>query len=228
MSYLFDGVNDTMTGTFTSTYADPVTLACFVKISAHPIAAQILLTFGNSSSSVDQAYTIRTDVTDNSWTCVSRDTTSAGAVLSPVNVDGAWAGVVGVFTNDSLRDIYVSSSTLTAQNTTAKAVADVLQFIRAGENFVSSQDLNARLAELATWNKALSLGEIDNYMAGVRASAIGPGNLIGYWPLDTNNATQPNWGIDTGGALSVVGAVFDADHPFVRLPVPGRRFYVMP
>jgi hypothetical protein len=49
MSYLFDGTNDTMTGTMTSAYAgELVTMAFKAKVTVHPVAVDYMLSFGNS------------------------------------------------------------------------------------------------------------------------------------------------------------------------------------
>jgi hypothetical protein len=76
-------------------------------------------------------------------------------------------------------------------------------------------DYTGLIAEVAIWNKALADAEITSYMSGEAASTIAAANLIGYWPLSADNATQSNEGLDAGGDLSVSGATFDADHPTI-------------
>ena len=215
MSYLFDGANDRLTGTFTSTYnAEGVTLAAFVKVTAHPIAVDSIIQFGNSSSSDDQSHWIVTSGTDNHWLLRSRTTISVSADRFE-NIDGIWAAIVGVITNDSLRDIYVNGISNTAQSTGTQAVADVLQFVRLGEDMTGAQDFTGRIAEVAIWNAALNSSQITSYIAGTAASGIAAANLIGYWPLSASASPQLNLGIDSGGDLTVTGAVFDADHPTI-------------
>ena len=232
MSYLFDGANDSLAGTFSSTYADPVTLACWLKVTAHPVANDAMLMFGNSSSVIDHSYVLKTSTSDDVWQAVARDTTNSGAVSPVTNVDGIWAAMVGVFTNNDLRDVYILHPGLTARDTVNKAPNDVLQFIRVGEDLSGLQDYADRLAEISIWNAALTTKDITRYMVGVSAAIIAPANLIGYWPLNANNATQQNLGIDAGGDLTVTGAVFDADHPLIygydTINIPGRRVSIMP
>jgi hypothetical protein len=231
MSYLFDGANDTMTGTFTSTYADPVTLACWIKITAHPVAADALIYFGNSSSSTDESYATRTSTTDDAWSAISRTTLNGTATLSDVNVDGVWAPIVGVFVSDDLRYIYAKSPQLVASDTTSRAVADVLQFVRLGETFTAAQDFTGRMAEVAIWNVGLTTKDVTRYMVGVSASIIQPANLIGYWPLIVDSSTQQNLGVDATGDLTVTSALVDADHPIIyaydTVNVPGQRVFRM-
>jgi hypothetical protein len=220
MSYLFDGVNDTLTGTFTSSYADPVTLACFSKFTDHPAANDMLVMLGNSASAINDSYSIKASNTDNVFAAVARDTTNDGPLSPVTNVDGVWCGNVGVFTSDTLRDIYTQIITNTQTNSVSKAVADVLKYIRVGEDLTAVQDFTGRIAEVAIWNKALTLLEVSAYLKGIKATFISPANLIGYWPLSASNATQANEGTDADGDLAVTGAVYDADHPIITGP-PG-------
>jgi hypothetical protein len=219
MSYSFDGANDTMTGTFTSTYnAYPCTLAVFLKITVHPLASDNFLSFGNSSSSNNDSHKLQTASVDDRFWATSVDTTGSEAVVD-LNVDAVWAGLVGKFTSATRRDIYIQALANTGSDTTSKVLANVMQFIRAGEGFTAAQDLTGKLAEMAIWDVALSDADITSYLGGTSASIIDAANLIGYWPLSASNATQANEGVDAGGDLTVTGAVFDADHPSGLAPI---------
>lgn len=214
MSYLFDGVDDRMAGTFTSTYADPVTIACFVKVTAHPIDIDYLLAVGNNQTVSDQSYRLSTPAVDNQWAAIAR-TTSEGPAIVTLNIDGVWAGLVGVFSSNTLRDLYVQTLSNTAQNITNLAVADVLKYISVGSNFNTFANFNGRIAECAIWNIALNSTQITSYLAGTAASTIAAANLIGYWPMSSSAAPQANLGTDADGDLTVTGAVFSADHPTI-------------
>ncbi len=230
MSYSFDGANDNMRGQFATTYnSTPITLACYIKIAAHPVAADCFINFGESSVSVDHALILRTDTVDDGWVALTdAGATGAGATLSSINLDSGsigttynattgWAGLVGVFTNDALRDVYAGAIGNTAQNTGNQVANDTLTFICLGENITGSQDFTGLMAEVAIWNAALNSSEITSYLGGLKATQIAPANLIGYWPLSASNATQSNEGVDTDGDLAVTGATFDADHPTISL-----------
>jgi hypothetical protein len=224
MSFLFDGTNDNLTGTLTSTYADPVTIACFIKVTNHPVAQDVFVILGNSSSSNNDSYNIRSAGTDDSWSAQSTDSVAAtnAATVASINIDGVWAGVVGVFSSNTLRDVYVQSLANTATDNNNLVVADVLQFIRCGEGMAGGQDFVGRIAELAIWNVALSNASITSYMAGTAASGIEAANLIEYVSMSTNSLL--NLGTDAGGDLTAGGnAVFDADHPIITSGTPKGR-----
>ena len=59
MSFLFDGANDNINGAFTSTYAQPMTLACHFK-GAHPAAIDTYLFLGNNAATDTESLWLRT------------------------------------------------------------------------------------------------------------------------------------------------------------------------
>lgn len=215
MSYSFDGTGDYLTGSFTSTYADPVTLACWFKVTTHPVALDCLVALGNSSSSQNDSYMLQTGSADDAWRATSRTTGDSSAEVTSLNRDATWTAMVGVFTSNTLRDLYVGAIGNTAQSTDIRNVADVLQYLSVGHNLASGQNYTGLLAEVAIWNKALDTSEITSYLGGTAASGIGAANLIGYWPLSASNATQANLGTDAGGDLTVTNATYSADHPTI-------------
>ena len=113
----------------------------------------------------------------------------------------------------------------------ADGVSALVQYIRLGESLTAFNDLYGLLAEVAIWNKALSAGEIASYLAGNDPSAIAAANLIGYWPLSADNATQSNLGTDATGDLTVSGATYEpSDHPTITSSAtiaPLSSFYRM-
>jgi hypothetical protein len=228
LSYLFDGANDNLRGSFTSTYGDPVTVACFIKVTAHPLAVDSLIHFSNTNTAtLNDSYLLRTSSTANAWRAASIDAAAAvGEAEVTVNIDGVWAGYVGMWTNDSSRTIYLQSITNTDTGTATITVSNTLQHLSIGENWGSAQDWAGKMAEIAIWNSTLTTQEVTDYLAGTSATAIAPANLIGYWPLSVANATQANQGLDAGGDLTVTGAVFDADHPTITIP-GGPTLYVV-
>jgi hypothetical protein len=236
MSYLFDGSGDSLRGQFGTTYNSvPITLACFLKVDNHPVAADCFVNLGEAINSIDHSQLIRTDLVDDSWEGITDGgATSSTVTLGGVNIDAAsigttynattgWAGIVGVFTNDSLRDLYVAALANTAQNTGTKPVNNTLAYIAVGEALSGAQDFTGRIAEVAIWNAALNSSQITSYLGGGSASQIASANLIGYWPLSASNATQSNDGVDTAGDLTVAGAVFSSDHPTITLAGSAAR-----
>lgn len=215
MSYSFDGVDDVLTGTFTSTYADPLTLACFFKLASFPVAQSFMVNFGNSSSTTNQSYAILNSNIANEFAAWARDTVAQLARVGGFAGYGSWSGLVGTFTSDTLRDGYLTQLSTTGSSVVATAITDTLQFIAVGRSLLSSSPYPGKLAEIAIWNSVLGASDIDTYMHQTRrASAIQTATLIGYWPLDVDATLHPNKGSDIGGALVPAnGAVYDSDHP---------------
>jgi phosphopentomutase len=211
MSYSFSGVSS-VTSTLNASYATPVTIACFVKVVSHPAALQTSLNFGSSFASVVDSVSVGPDTTVNFWDGCARNAGVSCATVSS-NVDGLWAGMVGVFTNDNLRDIYITSAAVTGTNVVNRAVAATLNSVRIGCAMTGGSTFTGKVAEVAIWKVALSLTNIDAYMQKTRASLIDSSNLIAYWTLNENKVTQKNYGTD--GAICTVtsGATFDSDHP---------------
>lgn len=229
MSYDFDGSNDRIAGTMTATYPLPVTLAAFVKVTSHSSPqSDTIVTFGNASAA-NNCHVLESGTVEHAWRADSRDSggTNAQAVMSGVNLNGVWAGLVGKFTSNTQRDIYVQDLANTATNTTNIAVTGALDVLRIGEGLGAANDFDGLIAEVAIWNSALSDADITSYLAGTPASSISPANLIGYWPLSSAAATQLNLGLDAGGDLSVIGASFDADHPTLLGGFRKRRTALM-
>lgn len=216
MSYTFDGTNDRITGSFTSTYAgDTFTIAAYVKYTDHPAAIDTIAMIGNNSGDNLNSHSIRTTGTDNQFAVASIEGGTASTASVSHVADGTWIPVVGIITSNTQRDIRVATYANTAQATTARDVADALQFISIGESLDLANDATMSIAEVAMWNIALGQSAIEAYMAGTVSTAIEAANLIGYWPLSADNATQSNEGVDAGGDLSVANAIFNADHPTI-------------
>lgn len=220
MSYSFDGSNDTLTGTLTSTYDAPITMACWFKwggggAGAHPSAIDCMVHLGNSSSSSVDSYILRTQTTVNRFEIFAdgsggNESTSLAKTIAA----DTWTPFIGVVTSHTVRDLYVADATA-SEAVGADGVSALVQYIRLGENLAAANDFYGLLAEVAIWNKALSAGEIASYLAGNDPSGIAAANLIGYWPLSSDNATQGNQGVDAGGDLSVTSAVYSSDHPTI-------------
>jgi hypothetical protein len=220
MSYSFDGLDDTMTGTFSDGPSapgynvEPCTMALWFKVANHSFASlDTFLMFGNSSSSVNDSISIRSSSTiDDRMTSYITD---SGGVSDTVgltaNTDNTWVPIICTYVSDTNRSIYFQGSS--NNDVTSVSVANALLYIRLGETLAAGGDFTGNLAEVAIWDKELDASERASYIAGTAASSIAASDLIGYWPLSASNATQANEGVDAGGDLTVSGAVFDADHP---------------
>lgn len=97
MSYLFDGAGDDLAGSFASTYSEPLTVACFFKVTDHPLATDCLMALGVADGVVTESYSFRTSGTDNQWRLLAAD--SAGATSGSdviAAVDNVWTPLVGL------------------------------------------------------------------------------------------------------------------------------------
>jgi hypothetical protein len=221
MSFKFDGTNDNLLGTFTSTYDTPSTMACWIKLVTHPIAIQAIFSAGSAAASNDESHQIRTIATDNTWRGRSQITGgSADECTAPAtDLDGVWAGIVVKNAAANSRTIYLQTF---ANSGTSSGSRDVtaIQYIAVGEALAGGSDFGAanpnesKIAECAFWSSALSDADITSYLGGTAASVIDAANLVGYWPMASNSLL--NLGVDAGGDLTAGGnAVFDADHPVI-------------
>lgn len=225
MSYSFDGTNDFLTGAFTSTYTDPLTIACFLKVTDHPLAADCMVVLGVNAGSNNENYQLRTGATDNQWRLLVIDAAAATSGADVVaTVDNTWTPLVGVVNTDAAsaappsRVLYVANTSTFDDTSQNERLVGAVQQIRFGEGLAGGQDYAGLLAEVAVWNIALNTTQIGQYMSGTAASSIASANLVGYWPLSVENTTQANEGTDAGGDLSVTGATFNADHPTITTP----------
>jgi hypothetical protein len=225
LSYSFDAANDHLEGVFSSSYGDPITLACWIKISAHPGAINALINLGNSTSTVTDSYFMRIGSGANVYQALCRNSAADdGFAQATKDIGGVWTPLVAVYSSPTLRDMYVADQSGT--NGTSISVTDGCTHVQLGESLANTQDFLGLMAEVAIWNSALSAPEIASYIAGTAASQIAAANLVGYWPLSADNATQANEGIDAGADLSVTGAVFDADHPTITIPTAPSLYVV--
>jgi hypothetical protein len=215
MSYAFDGANDTLTGAFGTTYQIPMTIACWIKVAAHPVAGDIIMTVGKNAAATTDSFDIRSDTTDDVWGMRAIDSAAAASnAMYTLNIDATWTPIVAVYTSATDRKIYVGSYSNAGSSTQSRTVLDV-GYVRLGEALNAAGDYVGNIAEAAVWDKALSQAEIEAYCAGTAASGIGASDLIGYWPLNASNATQSNLGVDSAGDLTVTSATYDADHPTI-------------
>lgn len=212
-SAVFDGSGDYLAGTFTSNYADPLTIGVKIKVANHPAASQVIVHLGNANNSANDSYMCRFSVTDNNQTAVS---TNAGgttqAAVAAGFVDDTWISVVCRFIADNSRAVRTEATSAT--NGSTNAVADVIHYIRLGRNFNNGNDFSGRIAEVAVWDVDLGTTDQDAYVANNCTSLIDPTNLIAYYPLIDDADDFANDGLDTAGDLTATGnAAIDADHP---------------
>lgn len=221
MSFLFNATNtQRMTGVFTSTYGEPLTIAVWIKIASFS-QNDTVINIGSSTSSVSDSHMLVSTNTSNEWAARSTNTVPASSdAVYTSSIDGTWTPIVCVIASDASRKIYIGSIGNVGSDTTSIAVGASLQYLRVGRNLAAVNYFSGYMAELAVWDSALSTDDITSYLGGTVATQIDAANLVGYWPFDYDNATQTNEGVDAGGNLSVVnygttGATYDPDHPTI-------------
>lgn len=180
-SIIFDGTNDSLSGTFTSTYGVPLTLACWFKVTTHPAAEDSIISVAETSTVQDHTYRLRTSSSDDNWAAVARTTGDASANIGGVNVDATWASWIGVFTTTTSRDVYLNANTTNETTSRSVNAVDVLRF---GEEEGGAEDYAGRVAECAVWDVALSAGDIVLYRTATTAPTFSAGPTLGT-PTDT-------------------------------------------
>ena len=144
---------------------------------------------------------------------------SASETFADTTWDALWVPVIGTFTNDSLRNVYIGSTTAIGTNTSTKAVGSALDTIRIGSAANGFSNFGGLIAEVAFYDKVLSDAEINSFRTGAETgpapNTIATANCFAYYPLDTDSATQTNEGSDATGDLTVTNAVYSADHPTI-------------
>jgi len=218
MSYSFGGGTHNIKGSFTGTFAIPVSILCWVKGTI--MGSDAYFYFGkNPSDGNDSVHVgtgsaatkIEAGATDSAGVERSADYTTGAA-----EYDDVWVPVLGVFTSSNNRDIYIEVIANTANSGAARTVAGLLKHLIAGENPSGSQPWTGLLAELAVWDKALVSGEITDLLDNAKAPVdVANANLIGYWSLDHDDSTPDDESGNGGPTLTVTGATFDADHPSI-------------
>ena len=218
MSYDFSPGTSRLFGTFTTQYGVPITLASFFKYTVHPQASQCLVSLSNTTNE-NPSLTIESTGTDEEFGARTFTAASNAAVYegTAAQWDGAWTAIIGEFSASNARDVFVGIPGQTGTDTTTRGVGTALDTIVVGmlADF-SSRQWATLIAEVAMWSGTLTTQQQTDYMAGnMPASSINASELIGYWPLSADNATQSNLGTDATGDLTVTNATFDADHPTI-------------
>jgi len=228
MSYDFAQINfDKITGTFTSSYDVPLTLAAWVKKTAAQWAdaSDNHIVMLSETTASNNSIKIRASLAADNVVATQTSTTdgSAQEAFADTTYDDVWVLVVGVFTADNDRDVYIETSANVGSSTADKPLTATLNTIAIGGGTHSDfAGFEGNIAEVCIWNMALGTADVDALQTaaqtGPAPNTIQSANVIGYWPLDADNATQLNEGSDAGGDLTVQSAApYDADHPTITV-----------
>ena len=225
MSYDFAAVGAKIKGSLTTALDDNtagMTLACWVKEAdrpATPVNTYLALSVSENSNTDGRQRVNSTEGATDSYQGQSRDTggvNGAQWAATAGEFDNTWLPIVFTVTSPTDRSVYVNAIGNTAQNGSSRDV-DPCIWTTIGMNPSGSEQSSGLLAECAIWDRVLTAQEITDFLAGEPASTIAASNLRGYWPLNQDNTTQANEGLDATGDLAVTLAVYDIDHP----PVSG-------
>lgn len=219
MSYLFNALNERLTGTLTTSISPPFTMGCWIKVPDYQLANRAFFSLGASVSQDTSAWIRMNNSLDNEWQAVVRDTTTR-LVSRTTNRDGVWFAFISRVISATSR--FCDDDTGTSAQGTASCTLSGLTLIRLGEDAAGGTDLgtdsvNRYVAEPAIWDANLGSSDVAAYLAGTAASSIAASNLRFYVPCAVNGVLD-NLGLDAGGDLTVSGATWDADHPTITTP----------
>lgn len=138
---------------------------------------------------------------------------SADSAASPTG--GTWLSALAVFAANNSRTIYVNGgSKVTNTNTlTTTFPTDIFVGSLDTTNFL----VDAKIAECAIWNVALTDAEALSLAAGIAPDRIRPASLVEYFELMGKTSPEPG---RRGNTLTLTNSPTAADHPKV---FRGRR-----
>ncbi len=228
MSYDFTTSGDDLRGSFTTAKDLPISLACWVKKAGATWGSNQdgFIQLGETEASATDTIAILAPGPADRIHAKSKNAggnSSASIDMTTDAADDVWILVYGIFTTDTARRIgwntWAQSNTSTGD---IDAGSTLDQIMLGNMSNGSNQNLDGLGAEFAIWDKALVEADIDalwtSAQAGGAASGVQAGNLIGYWPCDTDrdiDGTILNEGTDATGDMTIDAATFDADHPTI-------------
>lgn len=149
---------------------------------------------------------------------------STGFALSsaPPTIN-TWQNITGVYASATSRTVYLNAAANVTDvtNLTPSGISDIC----AGGTLSSSSPIklfNGALCDLAIWNVALTLPEIQSLNAGFSPLVIRPSALVFYVPAWNSPAIDMKGGV----AMTNVNTATSFDHPRVLYPkgATDRRF----
>jgi hypothetical protein len=228
MSYESFSSTAYLDGTFGAAKDFPLTLVCWIKISAAQWStAELAYAYciSDNTADHDNLVNIAQGWSDrvNAYTRDNAGGTSAATHdFTPGDYDDIWVPIIGTFATSNTRTAFIKDSTSSTTNNSAETVdASFAVEIRVGRLMGATIDqFKGQIAEIAIFDKVLSAGEIDSLQSssqtGPAPNTVAPSNCIGYWPLNTDQATHADQSGNGGPSLSEQGTVaFNSDHPTI-------------
>jgi hypothetical protein len=227
MSYDFNAGSRYAKATFSGTYAVPISMCAWIKLSAANWAGtsqKFIATLSEAEDVSSNAIILdHTDGLADRAGAKTRDATSSDSAqntqATPGEYDDTWCLVVGVFASTSSRTHYFNSSSdkVTDTNTTDSGTS--LKYIKLGSSGGGFSNLDGLGAEFCFWDKALSDAEVNQLVTasetGKNPSTVANANCLAYYPLNVSSGTHVDSSGNGGPTLTITNAVYDADHPTI-------------
>lgn len=234
MSYLAVTVNDYLRKALAAGYQLPFSMAIWMKWPIYPASGfNYTFSMGNSATfaSINSSFNMVTDPQAGFDRMGGSTVSSTGGAdianysFADGSMNDIWFPIVVVFEGTGLvcssRRVYTSlgAGAPVSNNATMldPPVAAVCLFEAMNG---SASTLTRYLAEPAIWNLALTQAQANEYINGTPADLIASARagLLAYWSLA--GGPEQTAGSDAVGALTVVGATFNGDHPPVGVTGP--------
>jgi hypothetical protein len=210
MSYSFTAASSQyLTEDYNFSVNTPITMSCWIKISATPSATQRIMgvqafqgTNGRMTMLIDTSRRIlATHVTKTT----SQTATSFASV--PTNT---WTHVVARFISNSTRNAFVNGAS-GSNNTAITGGQDPFTVIQIGASNYSVF-FNGLIANVGIWERVVTNPEITSLATGIACNKIINDNLVFYAPLirDLND-------LKGGTITNMNGSTQSSDHPRLYL-----------
>jgi hypothetical protein len=204
----------------------PISIFFWVKNADWAAVGNDFVALGETyGTSTDSSVFVRTQAVADRITASARDTAGEGNSILDFTADsgnGVWVPVLATYTSATSRLIRAFSPTQTgAASTAERIITDLMDEISVGRNSAGANAVtDAYMAELAIWNAALGTTEFETLVtgatAGISPDQVLPGDLIGYWSMNSDTGgTIPD---ESGNSndLTISGTVsYAADHPTI-------------
>lgn len=218
MSYSFG--EGELSGTFGTGFDYPITLACYIK--ANPLwgsQGDTFISFSVADDSTNNSVQIRLgDSTTEDIRGVTTDNAGGDSAseygFTNGTYDDYWLPLVGVFTNQWTRTIYVDSYSNSGENSSGRALTGTPEHFCIGRRPNPSAGFHGLIAECIVSRSTWSQAQIEAYMAGNVSAAI-DANCY-YYPLDIDDDTPSDQSGNGGPTLSLSGTGdYNSDHPVI-------------
>lgn len=195
----------------------PFTISAYAKLTAGLTAQSISEIYSDAT----HRFGLRVSNT-NFVAALHQDPTSSTATETAGTLgDLGWHVCTATFVSNTSRNAFVdgiNKGTNAGTRTTLTPTSIVVGMDAGGAN-----RFNGKIAHLAIWGGTVSDADIAT-LASVSPNMVRPDILLDYWPLQSNNASEPSYG-SRGTILSVTGTTFDTDDPVLNANLIQPMFF---